>query len=234
MIILSDIKKDLENSVGDYIHSATKTGLSAIPLLGGAASEIFSLIITPPVSKRRDEWLIKLAEDLEQLRNTVPHFDINTLGNNDIFVTAVLQATQVAMRSHQEEKITVLRNAVLNSAIGIDIDENIQLMFLNFIDSMTPWHLRVLLLFQNPEKWFEDNQRQAPQFSMGSPKGVLESAYNELNGKRSFYDILVKDLNTQGLLGIDSLHTTMSGSGAMAPRTTEFGNLFISYITSPY
>ncbi|MEK5238061.1 hypothetical protein NST99_20415 [Paenibacillus sp. FSL L8-0470] len=231
---MSEIEKDLGNTSGDYLHSIAKAGLAAIPIIGGGASELFSLLIAPPLSKRRDAWLIRLAEGIDELRETISEFQIESLIDNEIFVTTVLQATQAALRNHHEEKLTALRNAVLNSAVGIDIDESIQLMFLNLVDSMTPWHLRVLLLFQNPEKWFEDNQRQAPQFSMGSPKGVLESAFNELNGKRSFYDILVKDLNTQGLLGIDSLHTMMTGSGAMAPRTTDFGNLFISYITPPY
>ncbi len=69
---------------------------------------------------------------------------------------------------------------------------------------------------------------------MGSPARILESAFRELHGKRSFYDLLVKDLNRQGLLGIDSLHVTMSGDGALAKRTTELGDLFVAYITSPF
>lgn len=231
---MGDLKKDLQNSTGDYVHSLIKTGLSSVPVIGGVASELFSFLLSPPISKRRDKWLIQLAEGMEELKNNKPEFDIASLADNDIFITTVLHATQAAIRNHQEEKLTALRNAVLNSATGIGIEENIQLMFLNLIDSLTPWHLRILNFFQNPLIWFEENNMQMPQFSMGSPSQVLETAFNELKGKDSFYGLIVKDLYSQGLLSSDSLNTLMTGQGAVASRTTEFGNLFVAYISSPY
>lgn len=232
-IPLSDIKQDLKNSSGDYVHSTVKTALSAIPFVGGAASELFSLVIAPPVSKRRDEWLIRIAEGIEEIRAKNPEFDVNSLRDNDVFITVVMHATQTAIRNHQEEKLLALKNAVLNSAVGINIEENIQLMFLNLIDTLTPWHLRILRLFRNPTEWFAENGREVPKISMGAPAHVVEAAFKELHGKRSFYDLIVKELHAQGLLGIDSLHTMMTGSGVMAPRATEFGNQFLSYISDP-
>lgn len=231
---MEDINKDLRNSPGDYVHSIVKTGLSAIPLIEGGASELFSLLIAPPVSKRRDKWLVQLAEGLEELKNNLPDFDINSLVDNEVFITSVLHATQAAIRNHHEEKLQALRNAVLNSAAGIGIDDNIQLLFINLIDSLTPWHLRILHFFQNPRVWFEENQKEAPNIYMGSPSQVLESAFPELSGKRSFYDILIKDLFSQGLLNISSLHAMMTGNGTMEKRTTDFGDLFVSYVSSPY
>lgn len=46
----------------------------------------------------------------------------------------MLQATQVAVRSHHVEKLKSLQNAVLNSALQIHPDEDEMLMFLNYID----------------------------------------------------------------------------------------------------
>lgn len=231
---MEDINKDLRNSPGDYVHSIVKTGLSAIPLIGGGASELFSLLIAPPVSKRRDKWLVQLAEGLEELKNNVPDFDMNSLVDNEVFITSVLHATQAAIRNHHEEKLLALRNAVLNSAAGIGIDDNIQLLFINLIDSLTPWHLRILHFFQSPGDWFAGNQQEAPNIYMGGPSQVLESAFPDLKGRRAFYDILIKDLYSSGLLSIESLHVMMSGDGAMAKRTTDFGDLFVSYVSSPY
>jgi hypothetical protein len=34
-------------------------------------------------------------------------------------------------------------------------------------------------------------------------------------------------------LGTDSFHTTMSGGGVMAKRTTSFGGEFLKFITEP-
>lgn len=231
---MSDIKEDLASSPGDYLHSAVRGALAAIPFVGGAATELFSILIAPPLTQRRDQWLITLAEGLEELRNAVPDFDINSLVGNEVFVTAVLQASQVALRNHQEEKLVALRNAVLNSAVGVNTDENIQLMFLNLIDTMTPWHLRILNLFKNPRQWFQDNQMPMPELYMGSPADILELAISELKEKRSFYDLIVKDLYAKGLLNTESLHVAMTGDGTLAKRTTDFGDLFVAYITSPY
>ncbi|QWU17379.1 hypothetical protein [Paenibacillus sophorae] len=228
---MSDIKKDLGNSSGDYVHSVVRTGLSAIPIIGGGASELFSLLIAPPVSKRRDRWLVKVAEGIEELKEKIHEFDINSLAENEVFITTVLQASQIAIRNHQEEKLVALRNAVLNSAVGIDVEESIQLMFLSLIDTITPWHLRILKLFQNPSSWTIEHNKQF--YSLGSPVELLESAFPELRGRRDFYDVIIKDLNTQGLIGIDSLHIMMTGSGVMAPRTTTFGNQFLTYISFP-
>lgn len=231
---MSDLDTDLKNTPGDYAHAIIKSGLSALPIVGGGASELFSLLIAPPVSKRRDKWLVQLAEGLEELKSNTPTFDINSLVDNEVFITAVLHATQAATRNHHEEKLLALRNAVLNSALDIGIDDNVQLLFINMIDSMTPWHLRILSFFQSPTKWFGDNQKQVPTLYTGSPSRVLESAFPELGGRRSFYDIIIKDLYSQGLLSTESLHVMMSGEGTTAKRTTDFGDLFISYVSSPY
>jgi hypothetical protein len=61
-----------------------------------------------------------------------------------------MHATQVALRNHHTEKREALCNAVLNVASGNAPQDNIQLMFLDFIDTLTPWHLRILHFFQNP------------------------------------------------------------------------------------
>lgn len=228
-----NIELDLKNSKGDIAHTVAKAGLSMIPVLGGVAAEFFSTVIAPPISKRRDEWLIRIANGLEDIKRKLPNFDLSSLSQNEVFITTIMHATQTAIRNHHEEKLEALKNAVLNSAIKIKIDESLQLMFINYIDTLTPWHLRILTFFQNPTGWFKARGMNIPNIYMGSPAHMLESAFPDLKGNRSFYDLIIKDLYSQGLLGIDSLHTTMTGSGTLAPRTTELGNKFITYITAP-
>lgn len=230
---MSHIRNDLSNSAGDYAHSTVMTALSTIPFVGGAASELFSLVIAPPVSKRRDEWLIQLAEDLQTLREKIDSFEIETLQHNEVFISTVLHATQIALRNHHTEKLAALRNAVLNSAVGIDIEENLQLMYLNLIDSLTPWHLNILSFFRSPSNWFKERGLKVPELMMGSPAQVLLAAYPELRDKKNFYELVVKDLYGFGLLNTDSIHVMMSGSGAIVSRTTDFGIAFINYISSP-
>ena len=224
---------DMKPTKGDVVYTITKAGLSSIPIVGSAASEIFSAILTPPLTKRREKWLNEIAERLQELEEKIPEFKIESLSENDMFITCISQATQSAIRNHQHEKLIALRNTVLNAAITSSIDDNIQLMFIQFIDALTPWHLNVLDLFNNPLEWFNRNSVPTPNISVGSPAQILELAFNDLKGRRSFYDQIVKDLYSRGLMNTDSLHITMTGSGIIASRTSEMGKMFIGYITSP-
>jgi hypothetical protein len=42
----------IDKTAGDYVYAAVKAGLASIPLGGGAASELFTVVITPPLEKR--------------------------------------------------------------------------------------------------------------------------------------------------------------------------------------
>src|SRR4030042_1026429 len=131
-------KNKLKKTSGDITHAVAKAGISGIPIIGGPAAEIFSLIIVPPLSKRRDRWIESIAEDLKKLEEKVSGFKIEELSENDAFITAVTHSSQVAIRNHHDEKFEALRNAVLNAALPNAPEEDLQLMFLEFVDTLTP------------------------------------------------------------------------------------------------
>jgi hypothetical protein len=155
-------------STGDVVHTIVKAGLSAIPFGGGVAAEIFSALIVPPLTKRRDEWIQSIAEGLQALQERVAGFTIDSLQDNEVFVTAVMHATQVAIRNHHSEKREPLRNAVLNVASGNAPNEDMQLIFLDLVDTLVPWHLRLLRFFQNPLVYIPSNGVNPGQCIAGS------------------------------------------------------------------
>src|SRR2546428_6257956 len=106
---------------GDVAHAAVKAALSAIPGVGGPAAELFQLIIQLPIEKRRDAFLASLAERLFRLE--AQGLKVSALKDRPEFVTAFLQATQVALRTHEAEKLEALRNAVENVARGQSPDD---------------------------------------------------------------------------------------------------------------
>jgi len=227
-----NIKEDLVLSTGDYAHSGVRAGLSTAPFLGGPLAEFFSLIITPPLEKRRTEWLIDIFTRLKQLEEKVEGFKIENLAENEIFISTLLYATQVAMRTHLREKLDALRNAVINSAVKLPIDENLQLIFLNLVDRYTPWHLIILHFLEDPRQYGVRNNISYPSWSMGGTSAVLEFAMPELKGKRDFYDQIVRELFSNGLLNSDTfLHTTMTDQGMFSSRTTEMGKQFLGFIS---
>lgn len=222
-------EKQLELSKGDVAHKVIKTALASVPLAGNVLSELFTTVVTEPSSRRRDNILIKFDSRLRLLEEK--QIDINKLASNESFLSIVLQAYQIAMRTHQEEKIEALANAITNSAL-IDIEENLEQMFLTFIDSFTEWHLRILIFLNNPVEVLR-NMNATTDYYMGSVSQVLETAYSALTGRTEFTKQVVRDLYNRGLINTDAtgLFTMMSGSGMVASRTTDMGKIFIQFIT---
>jgi len=157
-----DIKKDLALSTGDYAHAGIRAGLSTAPFLGGPLAEFFSIVIAPPLEQRRDAWMVEIYSRLKQLEEKVEGFRIENLAQNEVFVSTLFSATQVAMRTHQAEKLAALRNAVINSAIRPSFDENLQLMFLNLVDRYTRWHLIILHFLDDPREYGKRNSISYP------------------------------------------------------------------------
>jgi len=217
----------------DGKDQAYDIGKIILSTVGGPAAEIFSKIIASPISKRRDKWMQSIAEDLTKLEAKVDGFSVEKLSENDIFITTVMRASQIAIRNHQEEKLMALKGAVLNSTSPNSPEEDIQLMFLNFIDELTPWHLRIIKFLDNPIEWGKTNNIIFPQISMGGIATILEIAFNELKGRRDFYDQIAKDLYSRGLLGTEHFHTVMTRHGLFQSKTTSMGKQFIQYVTSP-
>ena len=208
---------------GDVAHAITKAGLSAIPVIGGPAAELFQNVIQPALEKRRAEWMVQVGEKLRELEEN--GLNIEELKENDEFVSAVMHASQIALRTHQNKKLEALRNAILNVAKGQAPEEALQNVFLNLIDSFTELHFRILKLFQNPVP---------PQnMSMGGLSNVLEHNIPELGGQRELYDQLWKDLYSRGLVNTEGLHVTMTGHGLGQKCTTGIGDAFLKFIEEP-
>ena len=228
-----DEQEKPKKSAGDVFHAITKAGISEIPIVGVPAAEIFAFVVAPPLERRRDEWIESIGNGLKELAQKVEGFKFEDLSKNEAFITTVTHASQAAIRNHQKEKLEALRNAVLNAALPNAPEEDLQLMFLNFVDSFTPWHLVILKFFDNPTEWGKKYEINYPNWSMGSASAALEHAFPDLRGKRETYDLFIKDLYSRGLFSTDSLHVTGAGNSILASRTTAMGKQFLTFISSP-
>lgn len=227
-----DIQKELKTSKGDLIHAATKSTIASIPVLGNYLSEAFGLLITQPSEKRKENILIMLDERLNQLEQK--SFDMESLAHNEIFLSTVLQATQIAMRTHQKDKLMALLNAVTNVAIDQSLNDSKTQMFLSFIDGFNEWHLRLLLFFDDPKRSLM-SKGLSYDFYMGGAGDALYRYYPELENQKEFTRQLMNDLYQRGLLNSDAgvLNTMMTGSGVVASRTSLTGKEFLHFISEP-
>ncbi|MBC8357946.1 MAG: hypothetical protein ISS41_09815 [Candidatus Aminicenantes bacterium] len=231
------MKKVPKENKSDIFNKLVKGSLAGVPFVGGVAAEFFELVIKPPHTKRLKEWMESIAEDFEKLKEQVEGFKIEDLANNEMFTTTILHATQVAIRNHQKEKLEALRAAVLNSSSSNAPEENLQLMFLNFVDELTPWHLRILNFFNNPKEWGEKHGINYDlldlRFGYSSVK-VLIKIFPQLLEKQEFCEIIIRDLLSKKLLSGEALDRVLPEDHIFTSSTSDFGKQFIQFITSPF
>ena len=227
-------KPPKSKSAGDIAREVGRAIVSAIPAAGGPIQVVFENVFSAPIEKRKQAWLEKLADVVTELQQRVEGLTAENLAANEIFITVAMQASQVAIRNHQNEKLEALRNAVLNSGLPHPPEEDEQLIFVRLIDQLTPWHLRLLAVLNHPVQWMEQNGVTYPGWGTGGVSHVIEHCLPDLRGKRETYEQLVRDLQAEGLLGQGQyLHVTMTGHGMVESRTTDRGKRFIKFITAP-
>src|SRR6185503_115397 len=125
--------------VGDKAYSLVRAAVGSIPMVGNAAVELLSVVFAPPLERRRLRWMEEIANSLRALDES-REISLSDLQRNEAFVTTLVQASDFAVRNHQGEKIQALRNAVVNSALGVNIDDDLQLTFIRYINELTPSH----------------------------------------------------------------------------------------------
>lgn len=228
---MDKFEKDFKPSAGDYIHSAAKAAASMIPVAGGPLAEFINLI-EPPLSRRKNEWFRYVLSEIERLKEKTESFTIENLAQNEQFLTMLMQATQVAIRNHQAEKIEALKNALLHSILNDPpVDESMQMVFLHLIDVMTPWHILVLSFLHSPREWLSSHGIRVESYMMGSPMDLLQKAFPELVRNASLTAQVLLDLRTNGLAHTDIMNTSMTENGMYAQRSTPTGELFLQYIS---
>jgi hypothetical protein len=169
------------------------------------------------------------------LQTRVEGIETGSLLENQEFVSTLFQASAVAVREHRREKLEALKNAVLNTAVTTNSDEDEHALFLSWVEDLTPWHLRLLKFFDDKEGTAgQRGKLPFPGWTAGGVSTVLEHVYPELVGRRSMYDLIATDLHGRSLIKIDSLHSTGTREGYMLARqTSDIGQRFIAFISEP-
>ena len=231
---------------GDAAHSGIKVALSSIPFVGGAISELFSLGMQSPLEKRKDDFIISLDERISELE------DIGVLSSkyiivDDEFIDVAAHALPIVIRNSSPEKLNALRNAVINTALKIDINRDSKFMYLNFINELNEIQIKIIKILNEPrsyiEKLFEINKNNIPQGY--TYVDVLKDLRKILDVDKVLYDVSIKRLETDGLIDLSretgkpignyDEHSIWLGKDELERRTknlvTEFGQIFVKFIS---
>lgn len=233
------------DSTSEIAAALVKAGLSAIPVPGAPAGELFGLIMDPIISRRRNEWWEELARGvvglhwrLNQLGDELPLEQlVNRLAHDEAFITTTLHATQAALRTHQRETVRALRNAVLNVAVGNAPDEDLRLMYLDVIDGLTPCHMQILSFLMEPSKFgFTDkDENNAHAFPTSKAGEFVARHVSCLRDRPQVYEKYAKGLVARDL--IDAPGAFFDGKPTVdnlkSITVTWFGKGFLAFIASP-
>jgi hypothetical protein len=226
------IKKDLKPSTGDYAHAGVRAGFSLAPVLGGPLTEFFSIVVAPPLEKRRDAWLIDIVDRLKRLEHEAEGFKIENLAKNEEFISTLFYATQVAMRTHHKEKLEALRNIVVNSSLGMTAPENIHHIFMNMIDRYTPLHILVLRFVEKPDKFistYRGVKTNELPFAWDL-RDAFRVTFPELHLIDEYYEQIIRDLTSDGLIKSEKMPDREK---MLKPKMTVLGDQLLALIREP-
>jgi hypothetical protein len=216
----------------ELVEKVVEAGVSMIPVAGGPAAVAFAYAVGQAHNRRMQVWLENLADVVADLQTREGGIDFDTLAEDDRFIDAVVSATRAAQATHDEEKLTALRNGVLNTLGPNAPTEDEQLRFFRFVEQFSPAHLRLLRFLHDPGAFFDKAGITRPDYGIGGRGTLLEDAMPELRGQREWYDLLFQDLLTAGLTN-GALHGMQTGASLWQPSTSPLGDRFLTFVSEP-
>ena len=164
-----------KKSKEDVVYDATTVALASVPVVGTALAAVFESVFDAPIKRRRNEWIRRLEETVEELVEKIDGLSAQELSKNDRFVSASLHASQIALRTHQKAKLRVLQNALENIALHPAGNEDLETLYLRLIDELTPLHVRMLQFVSQPELDRVDQawNQQEPDWPVNSGPAVI-------------------------------------------------------------
>ena len=188
------------------------------------------MVLAPAVARRRDEWSKELADALERLEQKVEGFKVEELANNEPFISAVIQATRTAIATHRPDKRAMLRNALLNSALGRGPAEELQEVFFAAIDALSLNHIRILNFYwtglselNKAGKW-----DSLHPYALSNCATAIGELYPDMKGQEDLLLYLMTDLKSRGFSTI----SRPADSFPQPPGITYMGIQFLQFILS--
>jgi hypothetical protein len=214
----------------DRGRDVADAAIAAVPFVGGSLQILIEDVITPSLEKRKQAWLGLLGEIVEELRARLEGFDPASLETNGQFVSAVLQASRIAVNTHRNEKLVMLRDSLINLAVhGVESDL-ISTRFLRFIDEFEPEHFLVLRYAISPQQWYDDKGIAKESHYMGARSTILEAAGLPVAGDQ--LALVLRDLQSHALADTAALRGMVTEAALWDPFATKLGKQLVEFVAA--
>jgi hypothetical protein len=223
------LKVAFDSNNSDKNYNSGKAIVSSLPAVGSLAVGFFDSYIVSPATQRLHIFLETLVQELEELKSKIESVNVES----PIFVTTFMRARQIAICTHQKQKLEALRNIVLNSSIPRSIEDDVLAMFLNWTDYFSELHISTLRHLHYLDRYDPEQ---------------LHTYFPKWEEKRAIYNQVLKDLTDRGLIltdnytiiGVDPKHKgeidkllRYNRQSRQVSKTTELGKQFIEFIEYP-
>lgn len=222
------------NHAAEAALTVAKVGLNLVPIVGGSAAELVESVVGPMLVRRRERWFEEVADAIRILQRQ--HVPVDS----EEFVTAVAHASRIALGTHLDEKLTMLKAAIIHSALPDRPTDVMTMRFLRFVDELDPEHFAVLAYLRHPGGHWDRHgmQRMALGHKGGalarSPQGVL-TEFAGLPVNREDIEVILADLVERKLLDpnrLESPFVAEEWSAVTTPRGDQLLD-FVTYVEPP-
>ncbi len=119
-----------------------------VPFVGGTLAEVIEHVWVDPFRRRVEEFLIETAAALRRHEEAIARLDGGP--SQEQIVSVALRAAQAAAATHETRKREMLRNAVVNMALGVEPDDVWPMVLIELLDTLTEAHLVALQFLNDP------------------------------------------------------------------------------------
>jgi len=120
------LKKEMNLTDAEKITDIALKATNIIPVIGHY-SEIVLRFFIDPIQDRQKKYNMVVAEAIGELDKKFKILP-DTLLSNEKFISCLYQATLIAIKNHQDEKLKMLKNALVSTVIS-NVQDDLNILF---------------------------------------------------------------------------------------------------------
>lgn len=208
----------------DIIRNSLIAATGTVPYVGGTISFLLDKYIPSEAEKRRNEFLNKLAGDLEELKDQVENYS-----DSPEFINIFTRLLRASIDEYRDEKITAFRNLVINIAISPQKFNAID-YYSRLVIKMIPDEILILRVF-----YLLDVKGELKTYDSNKEKRDIYEIISQVYGLKDclyIQALLIECQRYRLILGNKSAQEKY-GNGREGLYLTELGKDFLKYIFEP-
>ncbi len=227
------MEKPERSTPREVIHAILRGGAGAVPFAGSLIAETLSLL-SDPAEARKERWLSELTETVNEIEEKLGVLP-NSLKEDDEFVTFLYQATHIAIKNHQNEKIAALKTALYNKAKH-KTESDLSLQYLRYVDELTVTHLLVLSAIDKHAGQF--GRLLKLEQVLGKMEEVLGTKLDRIHFRAIIADlenrflVTAKDIEELPEFSSTQAFMELESSKNQPIRVTSFSRAFLMFINN--